>query len=206
MPCALFDAGDKWFAIFGIEKAGSGLYIVIFASLTIWTSLIRRIGFGRRMAGIKWLSDHNPQLPNTAHKSQVRGSAHCTCSPSSNISPGGIRDQGSGIRVLTSLVSVFRAVVIITGGLAVDAISVAVSDPTLKGGLDMTLVYGMAASAVAVRPVVSSLPESDRNLTNLWELWESVLESRFSDFLLPNARCNRRRSSTPSCTSSPKSR
>ena len=32
IPVALFDAGDKWFAFFGIKNAGSGLYIVIFAS------------------------------------------------------------------------------------------------------------------------------------------------------------------------------
>ena len=38
IPVALFDAGDKWFQLFGLNAAGSGLYIVIFSSLTVWTA------------------------------------------------------------------------------------------------------------------------------------------------------------------------
>jgi drug/metabolite transporter (DMT)-like permease len=51
---ALFDFGDKWFQLFGIKGAGSGLYIVIFSSLTVWTALIRRVGFGRKLEWTKW--------------------------------------------------------------------------------------------------------------------------------------------------------
>jgi hypothetical protein len=56
VPVALFDAGDKWFQLFGIKAAGSGLYIVIFSSLTVWTALIRRFGFGLTLAWVKWLA------------------------------------------------------------------------------------------------------------------------------------------------------
>jgi drug/metabolite transporter (DMT)-like permease len=54
VPVALFDFGDKWFQLFGIKGAGSGLYIVIFSSLTVWTALIRRVGFGRKLEWTKW--------------------------------------------------------------------------------------------------------------------------------------------------------
>eukprot|EP01047_Picozoa_sp_COSAG01_P058768 COSAG01_NODE_6966_length_3413_cov_7.056427_3_plen_199_part_00 len=54
VPVALFDFGDKWFQLFGIKGAGSGLYIVIFSSLTVWTALIRRVGFGRKLESSKW--------------------------------------------------------------------------------------------------------------------------------------------------------
>ena len=96
VPVALFDAGDKWFTFFGIKNAGSGLYIVVFASLTIWTALIRRFVFGQKLETIRWV-----------------------------------------------------AVLVITAGLAVDAVSVAMDEPTLKGGIDMTLVFGMLAAIVA---------------------------------------------------------
>jgi hypothetical protein len=56
IPVALFDAGDKWFQLFGIQAAGSGLYIVIFSSLTVWTALIRRFGFGLKLPGVKWFA------------------------------------------------------------------------------------------------------------------------------------------------------
>lgn len=96
LPVALFDAGDKWFTFFGIKNAGSGLYIVVFASLTIWTALIRRFVFGQNLEPIRWV-----------------------------------------------------AVFIITAGLAVDAVSVALDEPDLKGGIDMTLIFGMLAAIVA---------------------------------------------------------
>ena len=94
IPVALFDAGDKWFQLFGIQAAGSGLYIVIFSSLTVWTALIRRFGFGLKLPGVKWL-----------------------------------------------------AVLIITAGLAVDAVAALINDP-IKG-FDAYLLSGILAALAA---------------------------------------------------------
>lgn len=94
VPVALFDVGDKYFQLFGIQAAGSGLYIVIFSSLTVWTALIRRFGFGRSLPNIKWL-----------------------------------------------------AVLLITAGLAVDAVSTEMNSPV--EGIDLYLLGGMAAALAA---------------------------------------------------------
>ena len=94
VPVALFDVGDKYFQLFGIQAAGSGLYIVIFSSLTVWTALIRRFGFGRALPNIKWL-----------------------------------------------------AVLLITAGLAVDAVSTEMNSPV--EGIDLYLLGGMAAALAA---------------------------------------------------------
>ncbi len=70
------------------------MYIVIFSSLTVWTALIRRFGFGRSLPNIKWL-----------------------------------------------------AVLLITAGLAVDAVSTEMNSPV--EGIDLYLLGGMAAALAA---------------------------------------------------------
>ena len=56
LPIALADFSDKYFMAWALTYAGSGLYIVIFSSLTVFTALIRRCFLKRKLLPVQWLA------------------------------------------------------------------------------------------------------------------------------------------------------
>ena len=49
-PIACADIADVFLHAFGINYAGSALYIVFFSSVTVWTALVRRVFLKRTLA------------------------------------------------------------------------------------------------------------------------------------------------------------
>lgn len=56
IPIACADIADIFLHAFGINYAGSALYIVFFSSVTVWTALLRRLWLKRTLARMQWLS------------------------------------------------------------------------------------------------------------------------------------------------------
>ena len=56
LPIACADIADVFLHTFGINYAGSALYIVFFSSVTVWTALVRKVWLKRRLAPLQWLA------------------------------------------------------------------------------------------------------------------------------------------------------
>ena len=56
LPAALADLGDTIFATAALQWTKSGLFIVLFSSLTVWVALLHKIFLRKKKVWTKWLS------------------------------------------------------------------------------------------------------------------------------------------------------